>query len=384
MKTLSTYLEEKPLYYDEIDYDRFPKIYHKIKSFFKLPKVVHLVGTNGKGSTGRALAHLLYKNGKNVGHYSSPHILKFNERIWFNGANIDDDTLEEYHQKLQNILSFEASKSLSYFEYTTLLAMLYFCDTSEYIVLEAGLGGEYDATNVFEKILSIITPIGFDHESFLGSTIEDIAQTKINSVKNRFLVAKQHFKEVYKIAFNKAKELNVDLYFSTNFFDNEFRDTLSTQIDEYPKFFKENFLTALSAFELLGYEANLALLKDLKIFGRCQKIASNITIDVGHNPMAAQALKEYFRERKVNLVYNSYNDKEYEKILTVLKPIISCVNVFPISNVRVVEQEKLLEVLKNLGIKYKEFQEIKEDEEYLVFGSFCVVEEFLKVGKFDR
>ncbi|MDR0467363.1 MAG: bifunctional folylpolyglutamate synthase/dihydrofolate synthase, partial [Campylobacteraceae bacterium] len=88
MKNLKEYLKSKPLYYKDIDYEKMPKIFSEISSSFSLPKTVHIVGTNGKGSTGRYLTLILEQNGFNVGHYTSPHILKFNERIYKNRENI--------------------------------------------------------------------------------------------------------------------------------------------------------------------------------------------------------------------------------------------------------------------------------------------------------
>ncbi len=112
------------------------------------------------------MATLLKESGYSVGHYSSPHILKFNERIWINGENISDKLLEESHKRLFKILGRDISRSLSYFEYTTLLSLVATQDL-DILILEAGLGGEFDATNVVDKDLSIITPIDFDHPRFL-------------------------------------------------------------------------------------------------------------------------------------------------------------------------------------------------------------------------
>ncbi|MDQ1337701.1 MAG: dihydrofolate synthase / folylpolyglutamate synthase, partial [Campylobacterota bacterium] len=134
---LKDYLNSKPLYYNEIDYTRMPRAYEKIKSSLPLNNVIHIIGTNGKGTTGRFLANALYAMGHSVGHYTSPHILEFNERVWLNGANATDAELEDAHVELQKLLSNSDSDSLSYFEYTTLLAMIIFkkCD---YVVMEAG------------------------------------------------------------------------------------------------------------------------------------------------------------------------------------------------------------------------------------------------------
>ncbi|NCD12272.1 MAG: bifunctional folylpolyglutamate synthase/dihydrofolate synthase, partial [Epsilonproteobacteria bacterium] len=189
---LEHFLEQKPLYYDVIDYERIPKAYEKIRHRFKIPKIIHIVGTNGKGTTGRFLAHMLHANGLHVGHYTSPHILKFNERIWLDGADVSDAILAKAHEALLSWLDSDVADSLSYFEYTTLLAMVIFSKHCEYVVLEAGLGGEHDATNIFPKILSIVTPIGIDHQAFLGESIEAIAQTKINSVCTDVVLAKQY------------------------------------------------------------------------------------------------------------------------------------------------------------------------------------------------
>lgn len=208
---LEKYLNSKPLYYDEIDYTRMPRVYEKVKHFFKIPKIIHIVGTNGKGTTGRFLASALYERGFSTGHYTSPHILEFNERIWLNGQNISNSALNEAHTKLQKILTKEDADALSYFEYTTLLAMLIY-EECDFVVMEAGLGGEHDATAVFPKCLTLVTPIGYDHEAFLGNSIEEIASTKLNAIKNSAILANQVYGEVYEVANKKAKERKLDIF----------------------------------------------------------------------------------------------------------------------------------------------------------------------------
>jgi len=148
------FIEQKPLFYKEIDHERVHKAYALLKPHIRQPLTIHVVGTNGKGSTGRIMASLLHFSGRKVGHFSSPHILKFNERIWINGENISDDALELTHEKLYAILGQEMSEALSYFEYTTLLAFVAM-ENLEVMVLEAGLGGEFDATNVWTLRMSV-------------------------------------------------------------------------------------------------------------------------------------------------------------------------------------------------------------------------------------
>ena len=160
---LEEFLKYKTLYYDKIDFSFVKSSWDKLSTKIKLPFVIHIVGTNGKGSTGRFLAHYLHKIDFKVLHYSSPHIMKFNERIWINGNDVSDENLELAHKFLQDLFEIELLEKLTYFEYTTLLAF-YLSKDFDYLVLEEGLGGEFDATNVVENNLSLITTIGLDCE----------------------------------------------------------------------------------------------------------------------------------------------------------------------------------------------------------------------------
>lgn len=382
---LNFFLEQKPLFYDVIDYERFPNIYHSIAHHFKLPKIIHIVGTNGKGTTGRFLAHMLRENHLHVGHYTSPHIVAFHERIWIDGAYVDDALLEVYHQRLLLLLRSEDAQALSYFEYTTLLAMLIFCERCDYVVLEAGLGGEFDATNVFPKILSIITPIGYDHQAFLGESIEAIATTKLNSVKNDFILAKQYEPIINTLSQKKADEIHQRLIDVTLFLDKEKYTNVERYVQDkaYPSFLGDNFLTAYSALTFLGYDITLSAISFPLLEGRYQLFLPNVRLDVGHNPMAAQALREAIGDKKVILVYNSYADKEYERILEILKPVIERLEIIDIQSTRALHPEILRECAFALGLDVSFFQGIESAKEYVVFGSFSVVEAFLK-GQRER
>ena len=377
---LQSFLATKPLFYDEIDYARMPNAYQSIKSHLKLPKIIHIVGTNGKGTTGRFLAQMLRANGLCVGHYTSPHILDFNERIWVNGMDIDDKTLEIAHQTLLSWLEPSMAEALSYFEYTTLLAMHVFSLTCEYVVLEAGLGGEFDATNVFSKVLSVITPIGLDHQSFLGESIEEIAQTKINSATTDIVLAKQYDAKVSSIAHGKTTLLHRKLYCVETFFNETMKESLRAYgaTHNLPNYLQENFQTAFCALKVLGYDIDLRTFIPNVLQGRFQKFLPNVTIDVGHNVMAAEALVSSLGKKKVTLVYNSYKDKDFKTILTILKPIIEAVLVIDIESPRAADQADLYAVAKTLELPISSFSAIQNDKEYLVFGSFSVVEAFLK------
>jgi len=379
---LSVFLQKKPLYYKEIDYERIHHAYAILKPHIRRPQTVHVVGTNGKGSTGRMIAYLALQGERrdfSVGHYTSPHILKFNERIWIDGADVSDEVLETAHQKLYEILGKEMSEALSYFEYTTLLAFVVF-EQCDLMVLEAGLGGEFDATNVCEKELSVITPIGIDHQAFLGETISEIAATKLRSmqIEGKVLLAPQSYEEVYGVAEEIADEVGAELVLSEQLVvSNEQLEAIAKQ-KGWPGFLQQNARVAMQALDLLGIPYEVNDLKSLELFGRFYPLRENVRIDVGHNPLAAKAIVDAMEPNSV-LIYNSLDDKDYETVLRILKPKLKRVEIIPISSQRATTQEAIEKALQKVGLPYRDYGgTIDPAEHYLVFGSFYTVEAFLK------
>ena len=376
---LEEFLKEKPLYYTEIDYMRMPRIYEKIKIHFKSTNIIHIVGTNGKGTTGRFLATALHNLGYKTGHYTSPHILEFNERIWLDGKNVSDISLENAHGTLQNLLTKAESDSLSYFEYTTFLAMILF-DECEYIVLEAGLGGRHDATAVFPKKLTLVTPIAYDHESFLGNTIEEISEEKLHAIQNNAIIASQKYEEVYTIAKKVSTEKKI-LVHKLDTFINE-KDIANIQIISknlsLVKYLEDNLRLAIASLKFLEISYRVEDFKNSMLFGRLTRFKENILLDVGHNPLAASSIVKALKGNKYTLIYNTYKDKDYKKILQVLKPITLDVEIININEKRIETKEELQNTLKELEIEYTTFKKIDESKKYLVFGSFAVVESFIK------
>jgi len=373
------FIKEKPLYYKEIDHKRVHTAYALLKPRIRQPLTIHIVGTNGKGSTGRIMASLLHFSGTTVGHFSSPHILKFNERIWIEGKDSPDEILELAHDKLYGILGQEMSDALSYFEYTTLLALVAM-EHVDVMILEAGLGGEFDATNVVSKELSVITPIGLDHQDFLGDSIECIAETKLNSMTKKALIGFQPHSEVYSIAKEKANEKNTELYLLG-------KEDLSSEVFSlvndlnWAEYLIENMMLARKALDILALPYEINNLKKVKLFGRFYPILSNVVIDVGHNLLAAKvltkALEKCYNSEKVILIYNTLEDKDYKKILSEFKNHISYVEILPIETERAVDVKHLKIALSELGIKYQIFEKIDVNNNYFVFGSFYVIETFL-------
>ena len=397
---LASFLEQKPLYYKEIDHERVHQAYAMLKPHINHPQTVHVVGTNGKGSTGRMMACLAWRKGMedgrwkmedekcpfSVGHYSSPHILKFNERIWLNGDDASDEVLEAAHRKLFSVLGEAMADALSYFEYTTLLALVVF-EKCDLMVLEAGLGGEYDATNVCDKALSVITPIGIDHQAFLGDSIEEIAVTKIRSIQKKALLAPQPYDEVVEVAKRIAKEKNAELFRVQG---SGFSVQEMIQLDEiakakgWPGYLIENVKVALRALDILDIKYSIDDLKTLELFGRFYPLSENIRIDVGHNPLAAKAIVASMKPETV-LIYNSLDDKDYEAVLRILKPKTKRVEIIPIASQRATTIEAIEAALKRVGIDYSMFEgKMDPKEHYLVFGSFYTVEAFLKRIKSEK
>ena len=379
--TLEEFLEHKTLYYDKIDFTIVKSSWDLLSKKITLPFVIHIVGTNGKGSTGRFLAHYLHKKDYKVLHYSSPHIMKFNERIWINGNDVSDENLQDAHKFLQELYPIDLLSKLTYFEYTTLLAF-YLSKDFDYLVLEAGLGGEFDATNVVENNLSLITTIGLDHQSFLGNTVSEIAATKMRSVDNKMLIGYQVFDEVIKTAY-KVKEQILEQR-NRNIEIIEIKEFEKYNInDKFASYLKRNLHLVITCLNELKIDIDLTLFDDVKLFGRCQKLRSNITIDVGHNPLATHVIVKEFENKKITLIYNSYKDKDYEEVLKILKPIIKKIVIIPLEDKRIVEKSSLEKVIKQLNLLNDETIKIEENEEYLVFGSFLVVENFLTLIGYD-
>lgn len=376
---LDNFLKNKPLFYKEIDRARMPNAFKFVQGAFKIPKIIHVVGTNGKGSTGRFLAQMLARD-HSVGHYTSPHIFEFRERFWINGAVASADALETAHERLIKILPPEVARSLSYFEYATLLCAVLF-EGCDFFVCEAGVGGEFDATNVFDKRLSLFTPIGFDHTALLGDTLEQIATTKFNAMTDVALMNDEMSELCAGIARQIAAKKGATLKFASQNLSNEDKNEIKIYAEKFglPEFLRSNLTLGSSAFKELGFSLNLANLGALSLSGRCEKIAPNVTIDVGHNEMAAQALVKRFAGKKLNLIFNAFADKDIKAVLKAIKPIVKKTYIIEYETPgRELATAQVKDALRQLDMEFEGFTDVRADEEYLAFGSFYLVEAFLK------
>ncbi|WP_390118436.1 folylpolyglutamate synthase/dihydrofolate synthase family protein [Helicobacter pylori] len=376
---LKAFLETKPKEYHKFDPSRFIQIYKDFKNaFFEIQaKVIHVVGTNGKGSTGRFLTLLLADQNFKVLHFTSPHVFEFRERFFLNGSVVGESVLENAHQQLQ---SHAFSNACSYFEYATLLAVMLAKDC-DYLVLEAGLGGEFDSTNALEKTLSVFTPIDYDHKEFLGDSLESIAQTKLKAMGSLSIIAPQQ-----ELVLNAAQKIAKEKHAKLIVVQNEISKGVRDYIERYhlARFLAMNLEVALKAFETLlpcNKQEVLKNLKPLNLIGRCELLSPNILIDVGHNPHSAKALKEEIKRvfnTPIILIYNCYQDKDAFRVLEILKPVVKKVLILELHNERIIQLEKLKGILETLGLEHALFEDVEENENYLVYGSFLVANAFYK------
>lgn len=196
------------------DISRVKKVLSALRNPEEKLKIIHVAGTNGKGSVCASLSSILTSAGFKVGLFTSPHLVKVNERIKINNIDISDEKLEEILTRAEDV-SKKINIDLTFFEVLTIVAIIYFHDEKcDLCIFEAGMGGEFDATNVFEKVeLSAITNIGFDHMEVLGNTIEEITRAKAGIIKQAVPVVIYDYenKTIEKIIEDKALSQNAKL-----------------------------------------------------------------------------------------------------------------------------------------------------------------------------
>ncbi|MFP4485621.1 MAG: bifunctional folylpolyglutamate synthase/dihydrofolate synthase [Campylobacterales bacterium] len=366
-------LLSKGVEYKKIDITRVPHLYRKYSHLFALPKLVHTIGTNGKGSSGRFLTSMLQSKGIRVFHFTSPHIFRFNERFFLDGGECSDELLEEADEFLSLEFDSVDLDSLSYFEYSFFLA-LYISQRADIALFEAGLGGEFDATSVLEYELCMVTPISLDHKEFLGDSLEKIASTKLRAIRSMVVFAPQ--KDIVK---EVAEKLGLEYITYRDVLSKKELDMIKASAEgRFEEFIASNLLLSASAFKKLGYEIEPKHIPlNLELKGRCQKVAENLVVDVGHNVAAAEILAKTFMNKKYNLVYNSLEDKEYQEILKVFRKMTTKLYIIPIDSPRAVKINLLKDVATKLRYEVVKNPDFKS-QNWLVFGSFYTVEAFLK------
>jgi dihydrofolate synthase/folylpolyglutamate synthase len=288
-------------------------------------KCIHVAGTNGKGSTSHFLAAIVQEAGYKVGLYTSPHLKDFRERIKINGTTISEEFVVDF---IADNLIFFQENQLSFFEMTVGLAFDYFKKQKvDIAVIEVGMGGRLDSTNIISPILSVITNIGLDHTQFLGTTLPEIAYEKAGIIKSKVpVVIGEYTDETKKVFLDKSMEMQSDIYFASDLIQETFPSVL---LGNYQVHNKKTVLQAVrvlqSQQEFLISEDHikdgfLNVIKTTGLQGRWQQLQANpkVICDTAHNKngleiVLTQIQKEVFDQ--LHFVLGVVNDKDLDEIL---------------------------------------------------------------------
>ena len=354
MRTINKRITEESLNQNN---EKLKKIYELLGEPCKNKKIIHIAGTNGKGSTATFLENIFFSGGYSVAKFTSPHILKFNERILINKKMISDENVVKYYEIVMDILEKNLLQ-INFFEITTFMALLYFEEkTPDFIFLETGLGGRYDATNVVNSTIAVITNISFDHVSLLGNSLDKIADRKAGIIKNRQLcIYAQNLTElenaVKKETDNSVNILkkyeNLQVELDTQNYKTIVKILESENLDEseniedkknkhnlektfilplFGKFQANNFLIAYEIAKIYGIGDEIIQkgLDEISLAGRFEIFSQNpaTILDVAHNDdsvrVLVENLDELFKNNEVIFILSILGTKDianiFEKIL---------------------------------------------------------------------
>lgn len=293
-------------------------------------KTIHVGGTNGKGSTSHTIAAALQAEGYKVGLYTSPHLVDFSERIRINGKAIEEEYVIRFVEEERGF--FEPLHP-SFFELTTAMAFKYFADNHvDIAVIEVGLGGRLDCTNIISPLLSVITNISFDHVQFLGNTLEAIAGEKAGIIKkNTPVIIGESTEETSPVFQRKAEEQSAPIYWAEH--DDAFdKSGIEFQLKGLCQ--KKNARTIYTALQVLrscGIHLSDEAVREgfghvvelTNLMGRWQKLSSSPTVicDTGHNVGGISYIVEQLQQqkyRKLHIVIGMVNDKDITHVLELL------------------------------------------------------------------
>ena len=371
----------------------------KLCAFFGNPqdkiKTIHIGGTNGKGSTSNMLASVLQESGYKVGIYNSPHLIDFTERIKVNGENCDKEFVYNFIQKLKKL---PADIRPSFFEFTTIMAFEYFAQQKvDFAIIEVGLGGRLDSTNIIKPLVSAITNVALDHQNILGNTVEEIATEKAGIIKkNTVIISGDENEKVKSIIIKKAAENNSDWV-----------DATLINV-ELPSDLKGNYqqknikvvLALINELRNLGMEIPAEKVKsgllnvqqNTGFIGRWFEFSRDplIICDTGHNQAG---LEEVFAQlnsipKFKHIILGFVKDKKIDEVLKILPENSTFYFAKPYLN-RGLHPSFYEDQLKESKINYKIFDEVngaylsakqnlKNGEIIFIGGSNFVVGEFLE------
>ncbi len=368
--------------------------------------VIHIAGTNGKGSTVAYLKNIFLAQGYNVGTFTSPYIVSFNERITYNEENISNDELLYYINKVSSLYYEILEKyddAVSFFELLTLISLLYFKDKKcDYVIYEVGLGGKLDATNIVKPIITGITNINYDHMNVLGNTLEKIALCKLGIVKENVpLVTSEQNPDLLGLFEDYTKSLKAPLTIVTP------SDISSVHYGEITTFKYQNEkyqIKMKGTHQVINASLAIEIIQQLNKIKKTKVALSNILVgllkttwpgrletfgkiilDGAHNVGGATVLKEsmltLYKDKDIKVLFTSMADKEYFDVIKILESFASEIHFtdfdYPrcetASNLYAVSDHPHKYLEDNIDDALANLKRLKEKEVLLITGSLYFI-----------
>ena len=310
-------------------------------------KIIHIAGTNGKGSTATFLENILLEAGYNVGKFTSPHILRYNERILYNRQMIDDEEIVENYfflkQMIENCKRENENLNdiyLNFFEITTFIALMFFAKKNpDFLVIETGLGGRLDATNIINSDIALITNITFDHTAILGNSLKEIAYEKAGIIKNRELCIYADSLPELEEEINKKTENSINIIKKYNDMEIEldktnYKTLIKFQNNEFilplfGKFQAYNFLLAYETAKFYNIDNETIQNGVHKVYWPARfeffSVEPPVILDAAHNDDSIRKLienlTEIYKRNEVIIITSLLETKDFEKVFTNLEKI---------------------------------------------------------------
>lgn len=350
-------------------------------------RTIHIAGTNGKGSVSAILMSALHELGLKIGVYTSPHLVKVNERFTINGEEIPDEeffSLLDRVEQASQILKQQDGLDVTFFEYTTAVAFLWFAEKNvDLAIIEVGMGGRLDATNILPApLVTVITRIGLDHTAYLGETITEIAQEKAGIIKSgTALVVGANTAEALSVFQHEAREKGVSLRIAAEeisvarqgkqsftgqslFVESESYSYGTIKLKLPASYQLENLATVISALEALQVRLGVAFpvsvikagLENAEWRGRFCMLAPDVLVDGAHNPDGANALVAALQAvvgKKARFVFvvGMCGDKAIDSFMKLVAPICQAMYLTPINNPRSATTGELYNRARACGIR---------------------------------
>ena len=310
-------------------------------------KIIHIAGTNGKGSTATFLENILLEAGYNVGKFTSPHILRYNERILYNRQMIDDEEIVENYFSLKQMIENCKKENenlkdiyLNFFEITTFIALMFFAKKNpDFLVIETGLGGRLDATNIINSDIALITNITFDHTAILGNSLKEIAYEKAGIIKNRELCIYADSLPELEEEINKKTENSINIIKKYNDMEIEldktnYKTLIKFQNNEFilplfGKFQANNFLLAYETAKFYNIDNETIQNGVHKVYWPARfeffSVEPPVILDAAHNDDSIRKLienlTEIYKRNEVIIITSLLETKDFEKVFTNLEKI---------------------------------------------------------------